>query len=298
MMRLNGDPRRLGLVTAAVAVGLGIFYLATAGAPMRSIALNAAALLVGLAAYATIAMPRWRIGIVEQIAPAVLGLVLLATALFGTSVDGASRWAVFGPLTLQVSLIVLPMMIVRFAAAPGAGGAAGLALAALALALQPDRAMAGVLAAGLAVLALRRRDPAVLAALAAALAAFAVTLLRPDRLPAVPFVDGILYSAFDIHPLIGAAVVAGAATLILPAFGTGERGPRVVFGAMWLAIVAAAALGNYPTPVVGYGGSAVLGYLLSVALLPGGSQAPAVTRSASATRRPRPEDPSLRTAIV
>jgi hypothetical protein len=34
-------------------------------------------------------------------------------------------------------------------------------------------------------------------------------------------------------------------------------------------VVAAAALGNYPTPLVGYGGSAVLGYLLSVALLPG-----------------------------
>jgi hypothetical protein len=33
-------------------------------------------------------------------------------------------------------------------------------------------------------------------------------------------------------------------------------------------VVAAAALGNYPTPLVGYGGSAVLGYLLSAALLP------------------------------
>jgi hypothetical protein len=278
MMRLNGDPRRLGLVTAAVAVGLGIFYLATAGAPMRSIALNAAALLVGLAAYATIAMPRWRIGIVEQIAPAVLGLVLLATALFGTSVDGASRWAVFGPLTLQVSLIVLPMMIVRFAAAPGAGGAAGLALAALALALQPDRAMAGVLAAGLAVLALRRRDPAVLAALAAALAAFAVTLLRPDRLPAVPFVDGILFSAFTVHPMAGAAVVLGALLLPLPAL-TGRRDPDLVFGAAWLGVVLAAALGNYPTPVVGVGGSAIVGYLLSLAMLP-------TRRAAESARHP------------
>jgi hypothetical protein len=171
-------------------------------------------------------------------------------------------------------------------------------VAALALALQPDRAMAGALAAGLAGLAIVQPNWRTLAAAAGGIGAFLAALAQPDALAAVPFVDGILYSAFDIHPLLGAAVVAGAATLILPAFGTGERGPRVVFGAMWLAIVAAAALGNYPTPVVGYGGSAVLGYLLSVALLPGGSQAPAVTRSASATRRPRPEDPSLRTAIV
>jgi hypothetical protein len=37
-------------------------------------------------------------------------------------------------------------------------------------------------------------------------------------------------------------------------------------------VVAAAALGNYPTPLVGYGGAAVLGYLLSVALLPSGAR--------------------------
>ena len=33
-------------------------------------------------------------------------------------------------------------------------------------------------------------------------------------------------------------------------------------------MVVAALLRDYPTPLVGYGGSAVLGYLLSVALLP------------------------------
>jgi cell division protein FtsW (lipid II flippase) len=32
-------------------------------------------------------------------------------------------------------------------------------------------------------------------------------------------------------------------------------------------VIAAAAIGNYPTPLVGYGGSAILGYLLSAALL-------------------------------
>jgi hypothetical protein len=42
----------------------------------------------------------------------------------------------------------------------------------------------------------------------------------------------------------------------------------LVFGAVWMAAVLAAALGNYPTPVVGYGGSAIVGYLLSLGLLP------------------------------
>jgi hypothetical protein len=101
----------------------------------------------------------------------------------------------------------------------------------------------------------------------------------------VPFVDEVLYTAFDVHPVVGAAVLAGSALLLLPALGAGEADRRLVFGAAWLAIVAAAALGNYPTPVVGYGGSAVLGYLLSVALLPASPRAKAVNAAARTRER-------------
>ena len=41
----------------------------------------------------------------------------------------------------------------------------------------------------------------------------------------------------------------------------------LVFGGVWCTALAAAALGNYPTPLVGYGGSAILGYCVSVAML-------------------------------
>jgi hypothetical protein len=44
--------------------------------------------------------------------------------------------------------------------------------------------------------------------------------------------------------------------------------PWLVFGAIWLGVIVAAALGNYPTPLVGYGGSAIIGYVLSLAALP------------------------------
>jgi hypothetical protein len=47
-----------------------------------------------------------------------------------------------------------------------------------------------------------------------------------------------------------------------------------VFGAVWLTVVAFAALGPYPTPLVGYGSSAILGCCLSAAALPGYSVQP------------------------
>ena len=271
MNYLSTRPRLLGLFCGAVAVAMGLAYMRAAGAPPRYLLVNLAALVLGATAWLALGgRPR-----LAGAGPATLALSvpLLLTALLGASVDGASRWVYVGPLSLQVSLIVLPVMIILYARRPDSAGTAGMAVAALALALQPDRAMAGVLAAGLAaVLAAKPGRLPLLAAIASILA-FGWTLLIPDSLPASPFVDQILYTAFDVHPLAGAAVLIGAAALVVPAAAglvraDGERAALLAFGGCWAAMVAAAALGNYPTPLVGYSGSAVLGYLLSVSLLP------------------------------
>jgi hypothetical protein len=264
-------PRTIGIACAVAATALGLLYLLAAGAPARYAVVNLAALALGLVALGGVDKAGLPDGRSSGAAVAVLGSALLATALFGQSADGASRWIWIGPLSVQVSLVLLPFMLVAFARRADWPGTAGIALAALALALQPDRAMAGMLALSLAALAASRRDIFSAAALLAALPAFAVTLVRPDALPAVPFVDRILFTAFSVHPLAGAAVVTGAALLVVPAFirgGPADGGARLVFAAIWIGAIAAAALGDYPTPVVGYGGSAILGYVLSLAAFP------------------------------
>jgi len=267
------DPRTIGVAGAVAATLLGIFYLAAAGAPVRYAVVNLAALVLGLVALGGVDKAALQDRRSSGRAVALLGSSLLATALFGTSVDGASRWIWIGPLGVQVSLVLLPFMLVSFARHRDRLGAAGIALAAVALAIQPDRAMAGVLALGLAALAASKRDSYSATALLAASVAFAVTLVRPDNLPAVPFVDQILFTAFGVHPLAGAAILLGVCILVLPAIAgrlqdPANGGAYLVFGALWTGAVAAAALGNYPTPVVGYGGSAILGYVLSLSVFP------------------------------
>lgn len=278
MNGISARPRLLGLLCGALAVAMGMAYMLAAGAPSRYILVNLGAGVLGAAAW--IALGRTARSPLAGAGTAILALSapLLVTALFGAAAEGASRWVHVGPLSLQVSLIVLPAMIILYARRPDAVGTAGMIAAALALAVQPDRAMAGVLAA--ALIAFLLASPGRLPGLAAAasLLGFGWTLLRPDTLPATAYVDRVLYTAFGVHPLAGAAVLAGAAALAVPALaapraGAGDRPLLLAFGACWAAVVAAAALGNYPTPLVGYGGSAVLGYLLSVALLPGGAGA-------------------------
>lgn len=302
-MYLRSHPRMLATACALGATMVGIAYMTAAGAPFSYLAINAGALAIGLAAARVLVLSmRIRDARMSGAIAIALGSALLATAVLGVSVEGASRWIRLGGLFVQPGLIVVPALIVAFAGRNGVLGTAGLVIAALALALQPDRAMSGALAIGLGAVALARPGRSVLIALAAALAGFAATLMRADALPAVPYVDGIFYTSFDVHPLAGVAVSAGATLLIVPAIvgvlhDPASRGTYAAFGAVWLAIVGAAALGNYPTPLVGYGASAIIGYALSLALLPG--RIGGAASSEEFGRRPgAPHDPHLRRTIA
>lgn len=287
MNGISAQPRLLGLICGAVAVGIGMAYMFAAGAPSHYLLMNLAALLLGASAW--LALGRFVGPRLAGAGPALFALAALLwfTAMAGVAVEGVSRWVSIGPLILQVSLIVVPVMLILYARRPDAIGTAGMIAAAAALAAQPDRAMAGVLLAGLLAIAYATRSRLTMMATAAAALALGWTLLKPETLPAVPYVDGVLYAAFDVHPLAGFAVAVGAFVLVLPALvglfrGAGERSAVLAFGGCWSGAVVAAALGNYPIPLVGYGGSAVLGYLLSVALLSNGTRE-ASRRGASAT---------------
>ncbi len=265
--------RALGILCAIGAVGLGWAYLIAAGAPLSHLVLNGAALAIGLLAIGILrdAGRIWR-AMGGGIMVALAGIILL-TSLFGISASGVTRWLAVGGVMLQPALILVPVITLGFARAPGRASLLAVLITAAGVALQPDRAMAGALAAGMAALAFYRPGPAVLVALAAAIAAFAATLAQADASPAMPFVDQIFFSSFGVHPLAGLAVLAGAALLLLPAIAGARRDAdnrpiHLLFFMVWFGVILAAALGNHPTPLVGYGGSAILGYLLSLLALP------------------------------
>lgn len=258
--------RQLMILSAVAATALGLAYLGMAGAPSRYLVINTAALAIGLCLVKIAQIARF-----ERVPTGAvtlgIALALLATALFGVAVEGTSRWVVVAGLSIQPSLMLLPLMVTLFAREPDTPSSAAIAIASAALALQPDRAMAGALTAGVLAIALTGPRPRILAALLASGAGFAVTMVRADTQAALPYVDQIFFTSFNVSPLAGLAVLGGSALLVAPAIacwrsGGDEGHVFAVIGAVWLAIVIAAALGNYPTPLVGYGGSAIIGYVL------------------------------------
>jgi len=280
--RLLG-PRQVAILCAAGAVGLGFVHMAMAGAPGLYFVMNGAALLLGTALFMALSVTPGGGRSIQIALDLALAAALLLTSLWGVSAEGATRWLSVGGVLIQPGLLLVPLLVMRFANACSGYGTMAVMAAAAALALQPDRAMAGALAAGLCALAMTRRDRHVLIALAAALAGLAVTFVRPDASRAASFVDQIFYSSFEVHPLAGLALILGTLLLLAPAAVGLLRDPLHrtsygVFGAVWLAVVAAAMLGNHPTPLVGYGGSAILGYLLSLTGLPARTSAVTVTQ--------------------
>lgn len=287
-------PRRLGMCAAILATGAGLVFMAAAGAPWAYLVVNGAALVIGLALLTVVVRSRGDAlrGSGALVLAAAFGL--LATAAFGMSIDGAARWVRIGVVTLQPALILLPAMIIAYARHRDLLATAGMLLVALALALQPDRAMASALLAGLAVVAWQHREAGTRAVVVVATIGFAASLLRADTLPATPFVEQVFATALAFAPLAGGGLIAAAVVLLLPALARDDTAS--VFIAVWLAIFLAAVLGNYPTPVIGYGGSGILGYLLGLSALPG--RTARAGRSAGAQAKPHDRDALFRSAAL
>jgi hypothetical protein len=294
-------PRAGGVACGVGAVLLGLAYMALVGAPTRYMGVNAGALVLALAMLGLLgkAGPVCWAGVIPAMAAA-----LMATALWGDSADGAVRWVKLAGLSIQPSLILLPAMLVAFARTRTAFATTGILIAVVAMALQPDRAMAGMMVASLASLAIARPTRHVIAVLGAGILGFAITLTRADTVPAAPYIDQILQASLEGHALAAAAVLSGLGLLLVPAVAGWLRDPvnrcsYAAFGTAWLAAIVAAAVGNHPTPLVGYGGSAIIGYVLSLLALPVPTPEPVGRRfSPSLTAAARPAARHLRVGLV
>lgn len=265
--------RKVALSCAIAATGFGLVSLAAAGAPARHLVLNLTALIAGL----ILVVPFRRhdpvttpfVGVVAI----VVGLILLLTALLGDAASDARRWLSFGDVALQPSLIGLPFLLVAFARSRDITTTTGLILGAIALGLQPDRAMAGAMVAAIGVAALMKRDRMALLALSVAVACFIVTTVRPDAVPATSLADGVFRMASSTRFIAGVAVWGGVVVLLLPLILGLSRSretaaAHAAFGATWLALIVAALFTDDPVPVVAYGGSAIVGYIWSIVALP------------------------------
>ena len=264
--------RRLGLtlMAALVVVAVGLLAMTAAGAPRSLVVaqglagLFAVALAVGVAVWRPSAQSR------ETLIAVLATLAALISPWLHPGLDGVHRWISLGPIQIQPAALALPV-IVWFAAgrADRLIGPAALSAAALICALQPDQqATAAVLTAAIAVLLLHQPTLAWLAAVVVATAALVVAGLADQPAP-VAYVEEVLQRSLAAAWPLGLA--AGLALTAVPALvltaTSRARGPTAVaLAAMWIGVCAASLSQLYPTPVIGFGLSWVIGWGLSLGL--------------------------------
>ncbi len=271
---MGGAARRVwGLVALLFLLTLAASLLAirAAGASTAMLAMQGAAGVIAAALVFLMSANRSALSSGAQVTVMALSLFAVAgTALFGVSMDGATRWIGVGPVLLHTASLVLPAAVWAFAMRPASLLTAGLC-AAIAVTLAVQRDGGAAVAFALAVVAClwghRSRLDWASAAVAVVAAAWAWT--RPDSLPAVSYVEEVVSAAFATAPSVG--VFAGLMLALLPApfffFGLKhDSAAALALGALWGGFVLAGIFGNYPTPVIGYGASPVLGWGVSLGL--------------------------------
>lgn len=253
---------------ASFVVGLGLMAMTVAGAPRTLVLLQGS---VGLASLAAAALayrfPPTPEGGARLIC--ALALVVMAAPLLFPGIDGVRRWIDLGPIQIQPAAIALPL-VTWFVARSADNRLAALALltAGVIGAVQPDlQTTTGVTAVAICM-ALLLRGGALWWGVLGAIILSGVAAAFGSGLDPVPYVEQILPLSFQTHWGLGLAVAAGLAAvplLMLAAFP--ERGRvALALAALWVGLVSACLAAQFPTPILGYGLSWILGFALSLGL--------------------------------
>jgi hypothetical protein len=259
---------------------IGALVMAACDAPTSRWAVHLIVGALGLLTYRALRATTWPATPSTPWITAAVAVAWVASTLLGEGIQGVTRWSGIGPLRLHPSALLTPSLLVfatqNLTAHPRAAHLLLFALQGV-HALQPDAGQATALGVACAVATLSRHRPTLGGgALATAhLGVAALAWLRPDPLDPAPFVEDILSRAFAYTPALGAlalsALLLGVASPLLALESADSPRARRLVPITFSAYLGAAALvtvlGEFPTPLLGFSPSIILGAFAALGLL-------------------------------
>lgn len=254
-------------IASLVAVAVGCWTADRSGVPVGLWGRMLVAWLLGLC----LALAMARVRMTKRWQPAAFaGIIMvgLLACFVDPGLQGVHRWLVIGPVRINVAALTLPMLVVLL----GQHGRAVLAVfPILLLVAQPDASQASALAAAaVCLLPLGDRSRASLAVAGVLAALVTAAWFRPDPLPRLPEVEGIVALGWQQSPLVAIlGVVALGVAMLAPVLAGFRPGDRVAAAlAAYLAVTALApAIAAFPVPLIGLSVSPVIGFWLGIGAL-------------------------------
>ncbi len=257
------------LLALAIPVLAGALYMALAGAPSHYALTNLGALV--LACLWILAGRGPHTSLSRHLMTGILLFTLLAALAvsppaISVSGDRVLRWFPLGPLTLHTGMLVAPALCVL--AARHRTLAAPILLAAIVCVwFQPDAATGFALTFAAVGLHHVTRDWRVgLVAIAGFFAS--INMALRGELPPQPFVERVLVEAAssNIAATLALGLALAAAFALLLFAIPFDRATRFALAGLLFGFAVLSLMSNYPTPLIGYGASSILGFGLALGL--------------------------------
>lgn len=205
---------------------------------------------------------------------AILIVVLLVLPFFFHGLEGIHRWVTIGPINIYIASILLPLLIIhlwKLALNHREVYIVGLSFITLViLLLHPDAGQLTAFACGAAILLWKHMNNRALKLLSITLtfALVALSWVFLDHLKPVPYVEDILFLVADMGNIWFITGIFSLLLLLTPFFYYAKKSIlSLSLGVYFLTTMIVTFIGNFPMPIMGYGISPVIGYLISITFL-------------------------------
>lgn len=199
----------------------------------------------------------------------IMILVLLILPFFFNGLEGVHRWLVIGPINLYIASIVLPLLIIQLWKINNRDYYVfGLILVTFTILLfQPDAEQLSAFAFAATIILWKKIVSGILKFLSITLTgAFVITSwIFLDDLAPVPYVEDILFLVSDLGNVWFIIGIFSLLLLVCPFFLFGSKGfVSLSLGVYFLITMIVTFIGNFPMPIMGYGISPIIGYIISI----------------------------------
>jgi cell division protein FtsW (lipid II flippase) len=201
-------------------------------------------------------------------------IALLVLPFWFNDLDGVHRWLSFGPFNLYIASIILPLLIIhlwKLALNNRERYAIGISFITLVILLfHPDAGQLTAFACATAIILWKKISNKLIKLLSITLTATLgiVSWVFLDDLAPVPYVEHIIFLVADLGNVWFILGVLSLILLLSPFFFFGKKNIiSLSLGVYFLMTMIVTLFGNFPMPIMGYGTSPVIGYLIAITWL-------------------------------
>ena len=201
----------------------------------------------------------------------IILVTLLVLPFWFNGLEGVHRWLSFGPINLYIASIILPLLIIyiwNLTIDNRNHYVIGLTFITLVILLfHPDAGQLTAFACATAIILWKMISNKIVKLLGITLivALGIVSWVYLDDLAPVPYVEHIIFLVADLGSFWFVLGVLSLLLLIYPFFYYGRKNiTSLSLGIYFLMTMIVTLFGNFPMPIMGYGISPIIGYLIAI----------------------------------